>query len=327
MSYFDRQKRKMLYEQKLKSDKNIIKEEILKSKKDSSVCYKKDQIVSYKDDEYKVKYCADGNCVIEKDENQIFVPCSDVTLVKDKTLDEAVFQVTYSTDGVNYYSNVLVRAENAEQAEKIAVDKAKVKPHADSKIIVTERDEAFVNDYHYKRGMNLIESTTHNPSLGVSAVDAVKSALTVGLNLASMENISLTMHDFTTLIESLIQLRDSIVDKKDYKLQEDYVGDMPNAPDTEVKSGVATLINSLIADELEAIDGYNGAIQTLRYQNQDGNLDGTTTNTIIEILTNIAGEENIHIGQLQKAQELVNPQVELIKEGEKEAEEVIVSDS
>jgi hypothetical protein len=139
VSYFDRQKRKMLYEQKHKSQKDM-NEEVLHSKSNASSTYKKGQKVSYKDKEYVVKYCADGNCVIEHQDVQEFVPCSDVKLIKDNKLDENVYQVTYSTDGVNYYSNVLVRADSEDEAKQRAIDSAKVKPHADSKIIITKRD-------------------------------------------------------------------------------------------------------------------------------------------------------------------------------------------
>ena len=98
---------------------------------------------------------------------------------------------------------------------------------------------------------------------------------------------------------------------------------MPSAPISGEDNGVASMINSLISDELEAIDGYNGAIQTLK---SIDSMDEEKVNAIIDILTDIAGEENIHVGQLQKAQELVNPQTMLAKEGEKEAEEVINGD-
>ena len=94
----------------------------------------------------------------------------------------------------------------------------------------------------------------------------------------------------------------------------------PEVPQTETTTDLSGLINSLIKDELEAIDGYNGAVQIAKsYDNLDCKED------LINIFTDIAGEENIHVGQLQKALSLVNPQAELIKSGEKEAEEQIQS--
>lgn len=312
MSYFDRQKRKMLYEQK--HNKNSIKEEVLHSKS-SATSFKKGQKVSYKDKEYVVKYCADGNCVIEHEDMQEFVPCSDVKLIKDNKLDENIYQVTYSTDGVNYHSNVLVRAETEDQAKKRALDSAKVKPHTDSQIIITKRDQAFVDDYHGKRGMKLIESVD-NPYLGEDAIKAVKRTLEVGISLA---NRYMTLHELDKLIENLQELRQSIFDKNDF-LNEDYSGEMPNAPISPEHNGIYTLLNSLVADEIEAIDGYNGALQTILSIDE---IDSTIKEDIIKVLTDIAGEENIHIGQLQKIQELVNPQTQLIKDGEEEAQEVI----
>ena len=44
---------------------------------------------------------------------------------------------------------------------------------------------------------------------------------------------------------------------------------------------------------------------------------------IIKILADIANEENLHVGQLQKALEMVSPNAESIKDGAKEAEEQI----
>ena len=43
-----------------------------------------------------------------------------------------IYQVTYSTDGVNYHSNVLVKAKSEDDAKQKAISNAKVKPHADS---------------------------------------------------------------------------------------------------------------------------------------------------------------------------------------------------
>jgi hypothetical protein len=202
----------------------------------------------------------------------------------------------YSTDGVNYHSSVLVRAENKEQAEKIAIDKAKVKPHADSSIIVVERDEDFVKDYHGKRGMNLIESA-NNPSLGKDATKAIIRILEVGLDLAKMKNHPMTLHELNKLIDDISEIRDTIVSSGDFAITEDLEdnGDTPSTPTTDENNGITTLLNSLIADEIEAIDGYNGAITTIK--SVDG-IDLNIKNNIIEVLTDIAGEENIHIGQL-----------------------------
>ena len=73
------------------------------------------------------------------------------------------------------------------------------------------------------------------------------------------------------------------------------------------------MINALIQDEWQAIQGYNDAIATLSTTDIDTD--------IINVFKDIANEENIHIGQLQKALEMVSPNVSSIGEGEQEGAE------
>ena len=61
-------------------------------------------------------------------------------LVENNEQEKGVYQVTYSTDGVNYHSNVLVKANSESDAKQIAINSAKVKPHEDSQILVVKRD-------------------------------------------------------------------------------------------------------------------------------------------------------------------------------------------
>lgn len=154
-------------------------------------------------------------------------------------------------------------------------------------------------------------------SLSSAASLTVKRFLEVGLQLAKQKDTPITLYELDKLIYNLKEFRDSVVDREDF-LVEDYSsdGDTPNAPIDGEDNGIATLLNALIKDEIEAIDGYNGAIQTIL--SLDGNYGA-----ILDILNDISGEENIHIGQLQKALEVVNPQATLIKDGEKEAEETL----
>lgn len=89
--------------------------------------------------------------------------------------------------------------------------------------------------------------------------------------------------------------------------------------------GIASLLNADIIDEFEAIDAYNSHIVTLKdlmTKTTDEEKIRTYQN-IIDILTDIANEENIHVGQLQKALNLVSASASFIKKGEIEAEEVV----
>lgn len=326
MGYIDRHARMKLYERKL-SERNV-KEEVLVSKSSSSNTFKRGQVVSYKDDEYVVKYCGDGNCVIEKDQKQEFVPCEELKLVKDNKLDEEkeiknIYQVTYTTDGINYHSSVLVKAKNEDDAKEIVLRTVKVKPYKDSEIIVRERNQDFADDYT-KRGMSLIESL-ESDTLGENAVKTLRKYLSVGEQLSEHKESPITLRDVNKLIENLNSLKETIEESGDFITEREVetVQDLeqtPEVPQTEETTDLSGLLNSLIKDELEAIDGYNGAVQIAKsYDNLDCKED------LINIFTDIASEENIHVGQLQKALSLVNPQAELIKSGEKEAEEQIQS--
>jgi hypothetical protein len=97
-------------------------------------------------------------------------------------------------------------------------------------------------------------------SLSLAASLTVKRFLEVGLQLAKQKDTPITLYELDKLIYNLKEFRDSVVDREDF-LVEDYSGDdMPNVPMDGELNGVSTLLNSLITDEIEAIDGYNGAI-------------------------------------------------------------------
>ena len=89
--------------------------------------------------------------------------------------------------------------------------------------------------------------------------------------------------------------------------------------------GIASMLNADIIDEFEAIDSYNSHIITLKdlinQETDDAVIE--SYKKIIEILTDIANEENIHVGQLQKALSLVSPSALFIKDGDIEADEVL----
>lgn len=107
--------------------------------------------------------------------------------------------------------------------------------------------------------------------------------------------------------------------KKKKKLEEDLENsegkEIPSAPKGD-NTGIANLINALIKDEWDAIDGYQTAIATLR------SLDGDNGDAIL-VFQEIANDEYSHIGNLQKILDKFAPQVSTIANGAKEAEETI----
>ena len=99
-----------------------------------------------------------------------------------------------------------------------------------------------------------------------------------------------------------------------------------NEVDSEqVNNGIASLLNADIIDEFEAIDSYNSHIITVKdlMSREKDEKVIESYKKIIEILTDIVSEENIHVGQLQGALSLVSSHALFIKDGEKEAEETI----
>ena len=93
----------------------------------------------------------------------------------------------------------------------------------------------------------------------------------------------------------------------------------PEVTATPEQAGIQSMLQDLIKDEWDAINGYSGTIQTLKGMGGYDDLCG--------VLQEISNEELIHIGQLQKALEFVNPVTAKIKEGEEEATEQMTEPS
>lgn len=81
----------------------------------------------------------------------------------------------------------------------------------------------------------------------------------------------------------------------------------------EKQAMIASLINNLIRDEWEAIEGYNGVIATLADSEGD-DIDG-----IISNLEDIRDEEYVHVGQLESCLSVLKGDpVEQIDDGSEE---------
>ena len=85
--------------------------------------------------------------------------------------------------------------------------------------------------------------------------------------------------------------------------------------DKLLDNAIANIINKLIIDEFEAIDGYNSAISTVITEMPDS--------PIIDVLNDIIAEENVHVGQLQRALLLVSTHAQDIAKGTEEGKEQI----
>lgn len=109
---------------------------------------------------------------------------------------------------------------------------------------------------------------------------------------------------------------------KNESFEDEHLGEItttettPETPAVGPELGIAGVINSLIIDEFEAIDGYNSAIATAE---EEGMTD------IVNVLKDIANEENLHVGQLQTCLAKVSPNAKSIDDGQVEAESQISS--
>ena len=77
---------------------------------------------------------------------------------------------------------------------------------------------------------------------------------------------------------------------------------------------VGNLISSMIRTEWDSVDLYNAMLITLEDQNRSD---------IIDIVNNIISDHYIHIGQLEKALQLINVNAEDIEDGKDSIEDTV----
>lgn len=82
---------------------------------------------------------------------------------------------------------------------------------------------------------------------------------------------------------------------------------------------VEVILRNLIADEQEAVSGYLKAAHKIKEKAEEHN--DATGLKIVKVLLDIAKEEEVHIGELNKLMKLIGVSDSAEKEGEKEASE------
>lgn len=103
----------------------------------------------------------------------------------------------------------------------------------------------------------------------------------------------------------------------DFEYDEHSVENVLPGPASGVDTGVANELITLINDEWEAVQGYNGAIATLRtMSNQNPFYEKA-----IAVLEEISAEENRHVGQLQEILKNISPNAQDIDKGHEEAQD------
>lgn len=105
--------------------------------------------------------------------------------------------------------------------------------------------------------------------------------------------------------------------KTNESLKEDITEPAQETTSTESQkeSGLTAVVNSLINDENEAIDGYNSAIVNFEVEGRGD---------LTEVFRSILAEEQVHIGELQTVLNKINPEtVPNIEDGQQEAQETL----
>ena len=109
-------------------------------------------------------------------------------------------------------------------------------------------------------------------------------------------------------------------------ITEDVDKDVRPSPESGAATGIAGMLIDAINDEWETINRYNSMISTIRGMLEDiDNIEGITAGDLqdtAEIIEDINNEENNHVGMLQSALALYSENVETIKDGEKEADDI-----
>lgn len=196
-------------------------------------------------------------------------------------------------------TNIIIDANGMQDAEKLAKQQIRVYANSDDswKNATVENIEIY-EDNKENESMRVLRT---NSNLSRNAIDD-KKEVTLNENPDDMDiNIGGgTFNDYDPLDfddSSFIVVGSGEDDSTPPKTLED--------------NAIASLINDLIVDEFEAVNGYNSAIATA---NEIGRPD------IVKVFADIANEENVHIGQLQKLLTLVSTNANSIGSGFEEAE-------
>lgn len=91
----------------------------------------------------------------------------------------------------------------------------------------------------------------------------------------------------------------------------------PATPATPMNNGVAGQIHKAIEDEFKTISMYNDLVISI------DSIGCEHPEDIKKVISDIAREENVHVGQLQELLKLLDPNASAIAEGNVEAKEVI----
>lgn len=205
-------------------------------------------------------------------------------------------------------------------------------------MIFSSADETFPNrmlsrlksDFKYILGAVKDNAEKDNESVSLNTINKHLWFHDIDKQAALMKEIyerldekpeDLTLQDidnFVTETKQLLNNKKAIEEDLEREIE-----DLNENPGDEEKidptAGLETVLNDLINDENEAINGYNSAIVNFEVEGRGD---------LTQVFRDIIKDEQNHIGNLQKVLNEINPDtLKNIQDGQKEAEETLQSDS
>lgn len=222
---------------------------------------------------------------------------------------EREFTIHYNREGFEFggYGAVRVKATNEDEAKEKFYAEKKDDKITISSIRPTENEDI-------RKGIRLLETKKVEEDVSMSTASPEKSKI----------NFNVTDNgDFTFTINGkeykghTDKPEDMSKDLKDFgfSLTEDVQVVDKNQTEIDKKVGLENLLNDLINDENEAINGYNSAIVNFE-------LEGKSDLT--DVFRDIIKDEQNHIGNLQKVLNEINPTtIANLEQGQQEAADTL----
>lgn len=222
----------------------------------------------------------------------------DILSISDELADE-LDDNSSSEDIENFLENNFDKFFEKYEAEILAAFEEDARKQA-------EQEDA---DNRFLYGESLSEHFEDNERTYQNIVDSLEEMVRI-INTAlrwpedrwTKESVKELHHNLTDVLY--------MIDNETYDLNESVtpVAFIEEGPEI----GMASVINSLIVDEYEAIEGYNSAIVTAQAEGFDD---------AARVLTEIQAEENIHVGQLIEVMKLFDPNADKVEDGKEEGSE------
>lgn len=236
----------------------------------------------------------------------------DYEVIADEPIREDLereFTIHYNREGFEFggYGAVRVKATNEDEAKEKFYAEKKDDKITISSIRPTENEDI-------RKGIRLLETKKVEEDVSMSTASPEKSK--INFNVADNGDFTFTING-KEYKGHTDKPEDMSKDLKDFgfSLTEDVKVVDKNQTEIDKKVGLENLLNDLINDENEAINGYNSAIVNFE-------LEGKSDLT--DVFRDIIKDEQNHIGNLQKVLNEINPTtIANLEQGQQEAADTL----